>query len=64
MIRILKEKCEKIKTQYELEEMDNKLYDILPYDFEKYNIKTSHSTIQMTPSDVRKLEHKNKLQQR
>ena len=57
MIRTLKEKCEKIKTQYELEEKDFKLYDILPYVLEEYNFTTIHSTIQMTPSDARKLEN-------
>ena len=64
MIRTLKMNCEKIKTQYELEEKDFKLYDILPYVLEEYNFTIIHSIIQLTPSDARKLENQNKLQQR
>ena len=30
MIRRLKEKCEKVKTQYTLEGKDYQLYDVLP----------------------------------
>ena len=64
MIRTIKEKCEKIKTQYELEEKDFKLYNILLYVLLEYNFKTIHSTIQISPSNARKLENQNKLKQR
>ena len=39
MIRTLKEKCEKVKTQYALEGKDYHLYDVLPQVLEEYNLK-------------------------
>ena len=64
MISTLKEKCEKVKTQYELEEKDYKLYNVLPQVLEEYNFKTVHRTIEMTPADARKSDNKMKLQNR
>ena len=62
MIRTLKEKCEKVKTQYTLEGKDYQLYVILPQVLEEYNFKTVHRTIEMTPADARKSENQLKLQ--
>ena len=64
MIRTLKEKCEKVKTQYALKGKDYQLYDVLPQVLNKYNFKTVHSTVEMTPADARKSENKIKLQNR
>ena len=64
MIITLKEKCEKVKTQYALEGEDYQLYDVLPQVLEEYNLKTVHRTIEMTPADARKSENKMKLQTR
>ena len=61
MIRTLKEKCEKVKTQYELERKDYKLYDVLPLILETYNFKTNHRIIEMTPANARKSENIMKL---
>ena len=61
MIRTLKEKCEKVKTQYALEGKDYKLYDVLPDVLEQYNFKTVHWTIEMTPADARKLKKLNEI---
>ena len=61
MIRTLK-KCEKVKTQYALEGNNYQLYDLLPQVLEKYNFKTVYRTIEMTPTDARKLENQMKLQ--
>ena len=64
MIRTLKEKCEKVKTQYTLEGKDYKLYDVLPEVLAQYNFKTVHRTIEMTPTDARKSDNQMKLQNR
>ena len=64
MIRTLKEKCEKVKTQYALEGKDYQLYDVLLQVLKKYNFKTVHRTIEMTPADARKSENNMKLQNR
>ena len=62
MIRTLKEKCEKVKTQYALDGRDYQLYDVLPQVLEEFNFKTVHRTIEMTPADARKSENQMKLQ--
>ena len=62
MIRTLKEKGEKVKTQYSLEEKDCKLYNVLPKVFKQDNFKRVHRTIEMTPADARKSENQIKLQ--
>ena len=64
MIRTLKEKCEKVKTQYELEGKDYKLYEVLPQVLNTYNCITVHRTIEMTPADARISENNMKLQNR
>ena len=62
MIRTLKEKCERIKTQHGLIGKEFKLYKVLPQVLEEYNFKTIYHTIQMTPADAKNL--KIKLQSR
>ena len=64
MVRTLKEKCEKVKIQYELEKKDYQLYDVLPQVLETYNFKTVYRTIEMIPADARISENKMKLHNR
>ena len=62
MIRTLKDKCERIKTQYEQEGKSYNLFEVLPDVLNEYN-NTIHSTIKMSPVDGSKKSNEEKLKQ-
>jgi hypothetical protein len=62
MIRTLKEKCEKVKTEQELLGKDYNIIDVLPKVLEEYNFKTIHSTTKFIPADASKKENESKIQ--
>jgi transposase InsO family protein len=51
MIRTLKEKCEKIKTEYDLVEKPYNLVEVLPEVLRKYNFEAEHSALHITRED-------------
>jgi hypothetical protein len=63
MIRTLKEKCERIKTQCEQENKNYNLVEVLPKVLEEYNLRTVHSTIGMTPQEASMKKNELKLQE-
>jgi len=63
LIRTLKLKCERIKTEYQLLNKHFSLYDVLPEVVKEYN-NTVHSTIEMSPNDASKPENEEELKYR
>jgi hypothetical protein len=63
MIRTLKQKCETISTQYELEKKKFNLYDVLPKVLDEYNNQSIHSTTGFTPTEASKKKNEKLIQQ-
>jgi hypothetical protein len=64
MIRTLKEKCERIKTEYRLLKKNYNLIDILPKVLEEYNYNSVHTTTGFTPIDASKRENEPEIQKK
>ena len=63
LIRTLKFKCEKLRTQYELQNKKFKLFDVLPDAVNEYN-NTVHSTTELTPVEASEEDNQDKLRNR
>jgi hypothetical protein len=64
VIRTLKTKCERIKTQYSLENKPYNLIEVLPVMLKQYNEIDCHSTIGMTPTEASNKSNEEQLKQK
>ena len=64
VIRTLKTKCERIKTQYSLENKTYNLIEVLPVVLKQYNEVDIHSTIGMTPAQASDISNYDLIKER